>query len=144
MQRDLGLLTPSMEDYVEMVYRISLNNGFARINELAQSLNVQPPSATKMVKKLADIDLINYEKYGILTLTDKGSKIGKALLERHNTIENFLRIISLKDDVLEQTEKLEHSIDDDTLQCLRKFVQFINEKPEIIQEFYRYSSMKEK
>jgi Mn-dependent DtxR family transcriptional regulator len=142
MQRDSGLLTPSMEDYVEMIYRLSLHSGFTRINELAASLNVQPPSATKMVRKLSEISLVNYEKYGILTLTDNGTKIGKALLERHNIIENFLKIISPNDNVLEQTEKLEHSISTDTLECLNKFVQFLKEQPHIIQDFYNYSSLK--
>ena len=140
MQRDSGLLTPSMEDYVEMIYRLSINTGFTRIHELADFLNVQPPSATKMVQKLAELELVNYERYGVLTLTDKGIKIGKTLLERHNIIESFLRIISPEVDVLEQTEKLEHSIEADTLECLGYFIQYIKDKPYVIEEFYRYCS----
>ena len=46
------LLTASMEDYLEMIYRLSYDNGFTRIHELSSALNVQPPSATKMVQKL--------------------------------------------------------------------------------------------
>ena len=39
-----------MEDYLEMIYRLSKENGYTRINELSNALNVQPPSATRMVK----------------------------------------------------------------------------------------------
>ena len=53
MKKENNFLTPSMEDYLEMIYRLSLNTGFARVNELSNALNVQPPSATNMVHKLA-------------------------------------------------------------------------------------------
>lgn len=45
-------LTASMEDYIEMIYRLSKDSGYTRIQELAKSLNVQPPSATKMIQKI--------------------------------------------------------------------------------------------
>ena len=44
------------------------------------ALNVQPPSVTKMIQKLSEINLIKYEKYGVIMLEDKGLKLGKASL----------------------------------------------------------------
>ena len=64
MRKDRELLSPSAEDYMEMIYRLSADKGFTRVNDLASALNVQPPSVTKMIQKLADLKLIKYEKYG--------------------------------------------------------------------------------
>lgn len=47
MKNDTNIISASAEDYIEMIYRLSLKNGFTRVNELAISLNVQPPSVTK-------------------------------------------------------------------------------------------------
>ncbi|HKM39165.1 MAG TPA: hypothetical protein VJ036_02745 [bacterium] len=79
-----GILTPSMEDYLEMIYRLSKQVGHTRILELASSLNVQPPSASSMVQKLADHDWVQYEKYSLIRLTTKGRERGAYLLQRHH------------------------------------------------------------
>ena len=53
-------LTPAMEDYLEMVFRSSEEQGYLRLNELAESLNVRASSASKMVQKLGEYGLIKY------------------------------------------------------------------------------------
>lgn len=123
MKKDLNILTASGEDYLEMIYRLSNKNGFTRVNEIANTLNVQPPSVTKMLKKLDSLGYIDYEKYSIVRLKDKGRKIGEFLLERHKTLENFLKILNVQD-VLEETEKIEHTLNNDTLwgiKCITNF-----------------------
>lgn len=142
MKKRDDLLTASMEDYLEMIYRLSRENGFTRINDLATALNVQPPSATKMVQKLADVGFVDYEKYGMILLSQKGEKIGKALLERHMMIEEFLNLLGVSGDVLEETEKIEHTISTQTLDCLADFVEFFKERPEVIREFLIYRKTK--
>ena len=131
-------LTASMEDYLEMIYRLSQVIGFTRIHDLAAALNVQPPSATKMVQKLAEVGVVNYEKYGIVLLNDKGKEIGEALMERHRIIEDFLKLLGVTENVLEETEKIEHTISAKTLQCLADFVQFLKIRPDLIIEFESY------
>jgi Mn-dependent DtxR family transcriptional regulator len=139
MKKEDKSLTASMEDYLEMIYRLSIKNGFTRIHELSNALNVQPPSATKMVQKLAELKLLKYERYGILVLEQDGKSLGKALLDRHNTIENFLRILDISDsEILDETEKIEHTISKETATCFKDFVNFINDNPNIINEFKVY------
>ncbi len=142
MKKRDDLLTASMEDYLEMIYRLSRENGFTRINDLATALNVQPPSATKMVQKLAEVGVVDYEKYGMILLSQKGEEIGKALLERHMMIEEFLNLLGVSGDVLEETEKIEHTISTQTLDCLADFVEFFKERPEVIREFLIYRKTK--
>ncbi|MBZ9689852.1 transcriptional regulator MntR [Clostridium estertheticum] len=139
MKKDNNLLTASMEDYLEMIYRLSINTGFARVHELSNALNVQPPSATRMVQKLSELKLLKYEKYGILILEEEGKKLGEALLNRHNTIESLLRILDVSEsDVLEEAEKIEHTISKQTTKCFQDFVQFIKDNPKILVEFKTY------
>ena len=139
MKKEDNSLTASMEDYLEMIYRLSLNTGYTRIHELSDALNVQPPSATKMVQKLAEIKLLKYEKYGVLVLEEGGKVLGEALLNRHNVIESFLRILDISEsDVLEETEKIEHTISKQTTKCFQDFVQFSKDNPKIVIEFKTY------
>ena len=143
MKKEDDSLTASMEDYLEMIYRLCLNTGFTRIHELSDALNVQPPSATKMVQKLSEINLLKYEKYGILILEEKGKFLGEELLKRHNIIENFLRILDICEvDILEETEKIEHTIKKSTVSQFKEYINFLKDNPNIIAEFRTYSKSK--
>lgn len=136
--RDEKPLTASMEDYLEMIFRLSRENTYTRVNDLAAMLNVQPPSATKMVQKLADLGFLQYEKYGIIKLTDQGECLGRYLLERHNTLEGFLRMIGVTEGILEETEKIEHNISDQTLSRIACLMRFLKDRPDWLEEFKRY------
>ena len=132
------LLTPSMEDYLEMIYRTCKTSGYVRMTNLAEQLNVQAPSATKTVQKLTEMGLLDYEKYGIIQLTDKGKKIGSFLLKRHRIVETFLKNIGVKNDILHQTEMIEHHLTLDTVENIDILNKFLREYPEILQRFFKY------
>ena len=138
MKKDKNLLTASMEDYLEMIYRLSISSGFTRIHELSQALNVQPPSATKMVQRLSQLHLLKYQKYGVLILEDEGKMLGRELLRRHVIIEDFIRIIGVDNSkILEEAEKIEHTLSKETTKRFEDFVMFNKENPDVIS---RYSS----
>jgi len=142
MKKDEDLLTASMEDYLEMIYRLSRETGYTRINDLSGALNVQPPSATRMVQKLAEIGILDYEKYGVIVLSSKGKKLGGYLLERHQMVEDFLKMLGIKEDLLMETEKIEHTISAQTLKSLADFVDFFKHRPELLREFESFRKSK--
>jgi DtxR family transcriptional regulator, Mn-dependent transcriptional regulator len=131
LEQNRKLLTPSMEDYLEMIYRHSLTESYMRINTLSQLLNVRPPSATSMVKKLTSLGMLKYKKYDIIFLTDKGVELGNFLLERHMIIESFLKNIGVLENILVDTERMEHIVSDETLKKFIVFNRFINDNPGI-------------
>lgn len=132
MKREDNSLTASMEDYLEMIYRLTAETGFVRIHELSEALNVQPPSATKMVQKLSELGLIKYEKYGYVMLVESGRELGETLLKRHNTIEAILSILGVsRKMILPETEKVEHTLSTETVICIEKFIGFIKENPDV-------------
>lgn len=132
LEQNKKLLTSAMEDYLEMIYRNSLVEGYMRINTLSELLNVQAPSATKMVQKLSTLGLVDYKKYGIIFLTENGREIGKFLLNRHEIIETFLRHLGVSDSLLIETELIEHVISAETLQKIQQLNQYMESDSNIL------------
>jgi len=121
------VLSSSMEDYIEMIYRLSRKSNEVRVSDLSQALNVQPPSTTKMLKRLAKGNYVFYEKYGCIKLTEKGRDAGGRLLERHRIIFEFLECIGIEENILEQTEIIEHAVNEEVLGRLNKLTKFLKD-----------------
>jgi Mn-dependent DtxR family transcriptional regulator len=117
---DSNMLTYAMEDYLEMICRMLRNTNVVRINELAKNLNVRPSSASKMVNNLKYAGFITFEKYGYITITQKGLDLGNYLLYRHDVLNRFLCKLNRTNDELEQVEKIEHFLNIDTIHNLEK------------------------
>lgn len=138
IEQNKRLLTPAMEDYLEMIYRNSLVEGYLRINTLAELLNVQAPSATRMVQKLAALSLLDYKRYGIIFMTENGRELGKFLLDRHNILEIFLKYLGVGDSILIETELIEHNITATTLQKINCLNSFFKDDSSFLQSFEAY------
>ncbi len=139
LSQNKNLLTSAMEDYLEMIYRNSLvEEGYMRINTLSELLNVAAPSATKMVQKLNKLGLLDYKKYGIIFLTENGREIGKFLLERHNIIEEFLNNLDAKEDILLETELIEHYVSVTTLNKIGLLNKFLIENPGTMKKYREF------
>jgi len=124
-----NIVTASMEDYIEMIYRLSNKTGFTRVVDLSKALNVKPASITNMIRKLDELSLVTYEKYGYIKLTEEGHSYGAYLLYRHNTIEKFLTIIGVTNNILEETEKIENVLSKETFERIEYFIEIIDNHP---------------
>jgi len=133
-------LTPSMEDYLEMIYRNCQKEGYIRINQLAEKLNVKASSASKTVSKLAEMGYLDYVKYGIIQLTAKGEIMGAFLLDRHETVEAFLRHIGVLDTVLLETELIEHHLSIDTVKNIKLLNHFLASSPEVLEKLRQFKA----
>ena len=120
---DTGPLTTAMEDYLEMICRLTRSGGYTRISALARELHVQPSSASKMAALLRSGGYLTNERYGCLRLTEKGSQAGAYLLYRHDVLNRLLRRINGSADELEQTERIEHYIDVRTVRNIDAFLE---------------------
>lgn len=118
-------LTPSLEDYLEMIARNLRSSGYVRVSQLAQELNVKPSSVSKMIIKLAELGLLDYEKYGVIKLTEKGRKAGSYLLWRHDVIRSFFSLLELPDEkkAFEEVELVEHILSEETVLSLERLIQ---------------------
>lgn len=138
LEKQDNQLTSAMEDYLEMIYRNILEEGYMRVNTLSELLNVAAPSATKMVQNLSKLGYINYKRYGIILLTEQGKNRGKYLLNRHNSIAAFLRNLGVEKEILADTELIEHDISEATLEAIQIFNQFFKQNPEVAQNYDKF------
>lgn len=127
--------TPSMEDYLERIYQLIEEKGYARVSDIAEQLGVHPSSVTKMVQKLDQGKFLIYEKYRGLVLTPKGKKIGKRLVDRHELLEEFLRIIGVDEHLIyDDVEGIEHHLSWDAITCLEYLVEYFQDDPKRIED----------
>ncbi len=126
-------MTSAMEDYLEMILRLSGGEEkFVRIGGLAAHLGVRPSSASKMMSHLKDLEYVNYEKYGYITLTERGKEYAEYLIKRHNILNRLFCKINGTESELKQVEQTEHFFDRRTVNNISKFLDEIdcNEKTE--------------
>lgn len=127
--------TPSMEDYIEQIFILIEQKGYARVVDIAEALSVHPSSVTKMVQKLDKDQFVVYEKYRGLVLTPKGYKTGKRLVDRHELLEQLLKVIGVKDEnIYNDVEGIEHHLSWDAIDRIGDLVQFFEEDKSRVQE----------
>jgi Mn-dependent DtxR family transcriptional regulator len=127
--------TPSMEDHIEQIYMLIEQKGYARVSDIAESLSVLPSSVTKMVQKLDKDGYLIYERYRGLMLTPKGLKLGKRLVQRHDLLEQFLRLIGVQEDkIYEDVEGIEHHLSWNSIDRIADLNQVLEENPEFLRK----------
>src|SRR5690625_52035 len=134
MKRGNHLPTPSMEDYIEQIYNLIETKGYARVTDIAEALLVHPSSVTKMVQKLDKDNYVHYEKYRGFVLTDKGNRVGKRLVFRHDLLEEFLEIIGVdKENIYEDVEGIEHHLSWNAIDRIADLVDYFKENEQRIE-----------
>ncbi len=139
MGRLNAVLTPSMEDYLEKIYELIHEKGYARVSDIANSLAVQPSSVTKMLQKLDENEYVSYEKYRGIVLTARGHKMGRLMKERHAMLADFLRMLGVQEDTLQKdVEGIEHHVSPATLEALQSLVLFLQAHPDVLTSFLSF------
>ena len=138
LEQNKRIMTSAMEDYMEMIYRNSREQGYLRIGELAKLLNVRAPSVSKMVQRLNGLGLLKFKKYGIIMLSENGKEIGEYLLERHRRLEAFLKLLGCERNILQETELIEHNVTPELLQNIQMLCDFFTDHKEIKNQYIKY------
>lgn len=118
-------LTSSLENYLCAVYEIEKKNKAARVKDISELLSIGAPSVSEAMKVLEKKEYINYEPYGLITITKKGEKLVVEKIKRNEIISNFLKnVLLVQDDaVIQNAQKIEYGLSEDVLE---KFVRFLN------------------
>ncbi|MGB0915062.1 MAG: metal-dependent transcriptional regulator [Crocinitomicaceae bacterium] len=106
------MLSFTEENYLKALIQLTIFEEIHEVgvNKLASCLEVKPATASDMVRKLKGKSLVNYEKYGKVSLTPVGQKSGMMVIRRHRLWETFLqeKLDFSWDEVHELAEQLEH------------------------------------
>ncbi|MCB0132280.1 MAG: metal-dependent transcriptional regulator, partial [Caldilineaceae bacterium] len=107
-------LTASHEDYLKAIYLLAKKGQKVTNSALANYLEVSPASTTNMVKKMADLKLVEYTPYQEMTLTPAGERVALEVLRHHRLLELFLhdKLNLSWDQVHAEAERLEHVMSD--------------------------------
>ncbi len=123
-------LSKSVEDYLEAIYVLSREKGYARVMEIARALGVKPPSVTQMVRKLSEKGLVTFERYGRIRLTELGRSVAQRIMGRHELLKAFLRALGVSDPVAEEDAcAMEHVLHDETIRVFGKLADFLLNAP---------------
>ncbi len=118
-----GELTTAMEDYLEMIARLCQRGTAVRVVDLSAQLHVKASSVTKMIQQLAQAGLVLAPKYAEISLTEQGAALGGYLLHRHRVLQEFLCLLNGTQTELEQVEKIEHFLNEQTIRNLELLTQ---------------------
>jgi len=131
--------TTSEEDYLEVIAELVELKGYATTLDISRFMNVSPPSVTKMLQKLDEKKYLEYEKYHGINLTDIGNQVADAIRRKHSTLLEFFEILNIRKEIANQdTEGLEHHLNDKTIRQIRKFITFLKSNPKIIKQFREF------
>lgn len=126
-------LTKTEEDYLKALFHLSMENESdkAGTNQVAEYLGLSPASVHNMLKKLKAKDLVAYEKYGKLSLTEGGKSMAVRLIRKHRLWETFLfkHMNFTWDEVHEVAEQLEHIQSSKLISELDKFLGYPKRDP---------------
>ncbi|MFN8509457.1 MAG: metal-dependent transcriptional regulator [Deinococcaceae bacterium] len=108
------LLSSQAEDYLKAIYLLG-KEGKVTTQKLSGSLQVTPASVSGMLKKLADLHLVEHKPYYGAVLTENGQRIALEILRHHRLLELYLtQALGYSwDTVHEEADRLEHVISEE-------------------------------
>ena len=116
-------MTKSSEDYIEMIHVLIRDKGYARVRDVAKSLNVKMPSVVKAMSELKKLELVTQEPYGDVKLTEKGRRCAALVLGRHTLLKAFLEKLGVSEAIADKDACLmEHVLSAETLDRIREFL----------------------
>jgi Mn-dependent DtxR family transcriptional regulator len=115
--------TDRMEDYLEVIYELVQQKGYATTVDISSYLNVSSPSVTKMMQKLDETGYLKYEKYRGIRLTNEGIRIARNIRNRHGLLAEFFKIIGVDEETANNdAEGIEHHLHPETMKKLEEFI----------------------
>ncbi len=126
------VLTDSLEDYLETVYKLVRDKGFARVKDIALARCVRPGSVSPAMRRLAEMGLIEYVRREYIGLTPEGEKRARRVLARHQLLcRLFEDILQMSGEAAEEEAcAMEHSLSDEGMDRLVRFFEFLRVCPE--------------
>lgn len=113
-----------IQDYLKAIYKLRDENGSVSPSAVADRLEVSPPAVTKMVKRMAEMNLVHAVKNQRVSLTPSGEKIALEVIRHHRLLEAYLKeaLGYTWDQVDAEAEKLEHVISEEFEEKIDQFL----------------------
>jgi len=118
-------LTPSFQDYLEIILKLSDDDTKVRVTDIAINLNISKASVTQAIDTLIGQGYVSKEKYGPVTLTRKGTLEAMKIINIHKVIREFLiKVLETDSDVADKDACLmEHIISPQTIERMISYLE---------------------
>jgi len=105
-------ISKEREDYLKTIYHLQHEENPVRTTTIARALGIEPASVTGVIKRLSELDLLNYEPYKGVSLTEDGRRVALEVIRHHRLIELYLieKLGYGWDEVHDEAERLEHAV----------------------------------
>jgi DtxR family transcriptional regulator, Mn-dependent transcriptional regulator len=119
-------LSDSLEDYLEAIYNIILEKNGVRVKDIAKRLGVKNSSVTVALRSLSGSGMINYEPYGVISLTQKGNLVARRITEKHRILKFFFhKMLGIDKPTAETCAcEIEHSMPPEVFKRFMQFIKF--------------------
>lgn len=117
------MISKALEEYVKTMYILKQQKGEIRVTDIAEKMCCSKASVTKALNNLKDKDLVEYEAYGEIKLTEEAEGIAQKNLEAYDIVYLFFNeILEIKiEEAKEEAEKIKSIISDETLNRLARY-----------------------
>lgn len=124
-------LSPTMQDYLEAIYRLEESHDSVRVKDIAEAMGVKMPSVTSALQTLEEHGLVIHKKYRAVEFTQEGRERAQAVFSRHQALCTFLSdILQIDEETAEEEAcQMEHAMSAQTLCRLLALVDFIKRCP---------------
>lgn len=118
------MISKSLEEYLKTIYVLKKQDGNVRVTDIANKMNCTKASVNKAINNLKDNNLVNYESYGKIELTEEGENLAKKILEAYDIVYIFLReVLNMnEDDAKSEAESIKAAVQDNTINKLARYV----------------------
>lgn len=117
------MVSKSSEEYLKTIYILKKQTGKIRVTDIAKKMNCSKPSVNKAINNLKEENILNYETYGTIELTEKGEDLAKKILEAYDIVYLFMKeVLNLEEEEAKsEAEKIKSTISDNTINKLAKY-----------------------
>lgn len=111
----------SAEDYLEAILVLSQKGNGVRSVDIASMLSVSKPSVSHAMKLLREDGYIAMDRYGTVTLLDKGAEIANRVYERHTVLTRMLESLGVPSEIARADAcKMEHDISEESFERIKE------------------------
>ncbi|MBR5307608.1 MAG: metal-dependent transcriptional regulator [Clostridia bacterium] len=117
------IIKESAENYLETIYMLNKQRGFARSIDISNELGVSKPSVSVAMKNFREAGYIETDPDGKITLTKKGLEVAERVYERHQVVAKALIALGVDEETaFEDSCKIEHDISQKTFEKIKDFL----------------------
>lgn len=130
-------MSEPLEDYLETIYLLVQEHGFARVKDIAKARDVKAATVSIALRKLAEAQLVNYVRREYIGLTEKGEKAARRVLTRHRLLTRFFEeVLGMSAHAAgEQACAMEHVLTDEAMDRMVRFFEFLGTCPSVVRAF---------